>query len=150
MWIDGCAIVMYISLVISVVGIIWCIAHKDKDGITICLFLIVVAMFAGVLGAIQSLPLDQVTVEHYQSYQLVTDDQKAKSVRVGGHTYDNDSASINYVTSYGRQPKWRAEVVTKTLTPKVRAANEHSWNILRRAEVSDDADTKDVTINLVK
>ena len=106
--------------------------------------------FVGTLS-IENKDLHQITCKHYDTYAY---DSNNKIYAIGNQRFsingNNDStpATIQFITTSNKQAKYKAEIVTFSLSKEQKYNYSHSWNLSKRMTAS--INPHQYTINIVK
>ena len=122
------------SLIIFIIGIIALVAIS----------------FVGTLS-IENKDLHQITCKHYDTYAYNANN---KIYAIGNQqfsTNDNNNsipATIQFVTTSKKQPKYKAEIVTFSLSKEQKYNYSHSWNLSK--QIAAYQDPHEYIINITK
>lgn len=138
------AIMMNIEFAIGIVffiitTILAVITRANHHIRSLIIFIIgIIALFAisfvGTLS-IENKDLHQITCKHYDKYAYDTNN---KIYAIGNRQFstngNNDStpATIQFITTSKKQPRYKAEIVTLSLSKEQKYNYSHSWNLSKQ------------------
>lgn len=123
-------------IIITILAVITRTNHHIRSTaiFSIGIFALFAISFAGT-QSIDKKDLHQITCKHYDTYVY---DPNNKIYKIGNQQFStngsNDStpATIQFVTVSKKQPKYKAEIVTFSLSEEQKYNYSHSWNLSKQ------------------